>query len=180
MKTSATVAIPLALATAGAADVVAADDIFLDLRPEIEGDSVDPQYAQTVEVLAWSWNLSRDVFQQSGQPPSLGAVIARDIKISKYVDGATVDLADRLIKGAKIDEATLIVRDNAEPPVSYIKIKMSSVYVTKIAEGAEEGFQNRSSETIGLNFGNVCITYTTGAQGGSSEEECWDIGGSKL
>lgn len=167
-------AIPVALAAAGASDPAHADQIFLNFNGEIPGESVDESHKNEIDVLSWSWNMSRDPGSGGGGPTPAQI---RDIKVIKYVDKATPQLALRLLDGKGLSEANLIVRNTGgKGALEYLKIKMSDVVVTKVAQGGDQ-VAARASETVALSFSQVCITYTplVGGLPGAPSTTCWDI-----
>ena len=174
MKKSMKVVVPMVLAAAGASDPVQADDLFLNFNGEIQGESTDQYHKNEIDVLSWSWNMSQE-YDSLGRP-TLATV--RDIKINKYTDKATSQLALRLLEGKTLAEANLIVRNpGTKSPIEYIKIKMTNVNVTKLAQGSDVATL-RATETVALSFAQVCITYTpTLADGspGASSTTCWDV-----
>jgi type VI secretion system secreted protein Hcp len=69
------------------------------------------------------------------------------------------------------------MRKMGDDPLDFMKIKMSPVLVSSIDSGGSEGDES-FTETIGLNFGKVEITYTPQKEDGSPDADIivtWDI-----
>jgi type VI secretion system secreted protein Hcp len=174
MKSSIKVAVPVALAALGSSDPVHADDLFLGFGLEIQGESTDAAHKNEIDVISWSWNMSQE-YDSLGRPISS---TIRDIKINKFVDKATPQLALRLLEGKLIKEGTLTVRSSDAKGIEYLKIKMTRVRISKLGQGSAETDPVKAAETVALNFDEVCITYTGQRPDGSTETPvttCWDI-----
>ncbi len=169
---AARAAVPLALAAALAApSVVFADSLFLKVEG-VEGESADAKHKNEIDVLAWSWNLSRSVAVQAGTGRDPGKVTVNDIKIVKFVDKSTTELMQKLALGQSIPKVNLTIRRDGEKAVEYVKIEMKNVIISKISQGSA-GTDERQTETIALNFTEVKVTYTPqddkGAPGASKQ-----------
>ncbi|NNM00034.1 MAG: type VI secretion system tube protein Hcp [Gammaproteobacteria bacterium] len=157
MKRTRGYVIPLALSAFAAfqAGPAAAVDVFLRLDG-INGGSTAQGYAGQIDVLAWSWQLSRPV--DNGQP---GQTVIRPIKIEKSVDIASAELYKSLIKGSKIGTGDVVVTviDGKDGGTSeIIKLALKDVIVSGIASGATGG-DSELTESVTLTFREVCFTY---------------------
>ena len=72
-------------AVVGVQSANAASDFFLKLDG-IQGESQDSAHVDEIDVLAWSWNVSREFDSKTGMPA--GEPEVRGVKITKYVDTA--------------------------------------------------------------------------------------------
>ena len=79
----------------------AAIDMFLELDG-IEGESMDSQYPDTIQVLAWSSGARG----KAGNKP----VNVQDLSLTKYIDQASTPLFSALTTGTPISDGKLIVR----------------------------------------------------------------------
>ena len=170
MKAKACSAIPMAFAALSALDPTPANAVEMFLKiGDIEGESQNSKHMDEIDVLAWSWQLSK--------ASELNQASIRPIKITKKIDTATDDLLVGAINGTVFQAAELNVeRDGTQAP--YIKIELKDVIVTSINTGATKS-ETELTETITLDFNYVCYTYTpfdseTG-QGGQSDTQCIDL-----
>ena len=146
--------IAAALTTAPVAK--AAVDMFMFVSG-IEGESIDKQHANEIDVLAWSWGLStRALWNMAG----CGNV--QDLSFTKYVDKASPKLMANVASGTLIPSARLVVRKAGEVPLEYIKIELTNVIVSSVSTGGSGG-EDRLTENVTFNFATSKFTYTTPA-----------------
>ena len=129
----------------------AAVDIFLKIDG-IPGESLDSDHLDEIDVLSWSWQLS-----QSSNPAN---PIVRPMSVTKYTDLASVSLYTSLLTNTKAPNAVLTVRQvGGTNPLEYAVITMTDVTVSAVSNGASSA-DDRSTETISLNFSSACMEYT--------------------
>ena len=133
-------------------------DMFLKLNG-ISGESLDKTHAGEIDVLAWSWGASNSGTTHLGGGGGAGVVNVQDLSLTKYVDKSSPALLLRVMNGAHITDATLVVRKAGTTPVDVIKIVMTEVLVTSISMGGSGG-EDRLTENVSLNFAKVEFTYT--------------------
>lgn len=178
MKRAVKYALPLAaVATAGLDDTAIAGDIFLKMDP-IQGESQEKGHADEIDVLAWSWGVSK-----TPPPPGGGgggsAPSFSDIKVIKSFDIASPALLLGVADGTHFGEAVLSMNRNLKSgePVEYLNITLTNVLVSKMANGGKDG-EAGVSETVTLNYGKLEFTYkqldSEGEQTGESQG-CWDL-----
>lgn len=136
----------------------AAVDMFLDLGPDIPGESTDKVHAGKVDVLAWSWGMSNSGSTHVGGGGGAGKSSFQDLSLTKYVDKASPKLMLKCATGAHLATATLIVRKAGTVPIEYIKITLTEVLVTSVSTGGSAG-EDRLTENISLNFAKVKFEY---------------------
>jgi len=178
MKRAAKYVLPLAAVVAtGLEEAADAGDIFLKIEP-IQGESLDQDHSGEIDVLAWSWGVSKPVPDGGGGggsgPPSF-----TDIKVIKSFDTASPALLAGVATGVHFDDAILSInRQTGKGPVEYLNITLTDVILTKIANGGKDG-EPGVSETVTLNFAKVEINYTQldseGNPVGGETKTCWDI-----
>jgi len=127
--------------------VNAAVDMFLKIDG-IEGESRDGAHADEIDVLAWSWGTSSNSRQ----------VCVQDISVTKYVDKASPTLLMNQVLGVVYPEATLVVRKAGDRPLEYIRLEFRDLNVSSLSTGGSGG-EDRLTENVTLNFGEVKYTY---------------------
>ena len=154
-------------------------DMFLKLAG-IAGESDDARHKGEIDVLAWSWGVSEAHESQTGAGAGAGKPNFQDLAIKKLVDLASPLLLAATAKGSHISDAVLTVR-RAGTPQDFLVISMKNVLVTSVnLEKAKE--EDRPSERIMLNFGQIDFDYTLYKSDGSKEKEesfKWDIASNK-
>jgi type VI secretion system secreted protein Hcp len=154
-------------------------DMFLDLKGEIKGESVDDKHKGTIDVLAWSWGMSQSGTFHGGSGGGSGKANFQDLSLTKYVDAASAVLMLYCANGDHFESADLIVRKAGKTPLEYIKIHMEPVLITSVSTGGSGG-EDRLTENVTLNFAKVKVEYIQQKKDGSGEpakEFLWDIAG---
>ena len=149
-------------------------DMFLKLD-DIKGESQDDKHKDEIDVLAWSWGMSRTGTLQSGD--KAGKVSVNDISISKYLDKASPGMMLSCCNGKHYKEAMLTVRKAGERPLEYLKLTMKEVIVSSVTAGGSGG-GDRLTENVALNFGEYKIEYTPQKPDGSPDavvQAGWNI-----
>ena len=144
----------------------------------VEGESKVKDHEGEIDVLEWDWGMVNTGSMHVGGGGGTGVAEVHDLTFKKQVDKASATLYQRCCKGTHITEgATLFMRKMGDDPLDFMKIKMSPVLVSSIDSGGSEGDES-FTETIGLNFGNVEITYTPQKEDGSPDADIvvtWNI-----
>jgi type VI secretion system secreted protein Hcp len=156
-------------------------DMFLKLNG-IEGESTDSVHAKEIDVLAWSWGASNSGTTHFGSGGGAGVANVQDLSLTKYVDKSSPTLLLKVMNGAHITDATLVVRKAGSTPVEYIKIVLTDVLISSISMGGSGG-EDRLTENVTLNFAKVEYTYTYTDQYGktlASPVTRWDIPANKM
>lgn len=159
--------------------IQAAIDTFLDLGPDIPGESQDTEHHDQVDVLSWSWGMSNSGTTHSGGGSGAGKANFQDISLTKYIDKSSPLLMSRCAKGAHIPAVTLYVRTVGKVPIEYVKIQLTNVLVTSISTGGSGG-EDRLTENISLNFAKVELDYVPAKSNGTADSPIaiqWDIPG---
>ena len=147
----------------------------------IAGESQDKRYKGSIDVLAWSWNMSQSGTTHLGGGGAAGKSSFADISVTKYIDASSTVLYEHIAQGTHIDSAALKVRRVGSKPSISEEIVMYDILVTSATMGGSGG-EDRLTENISLNFRTFCLRYTEqtpeGDVGGKSEI-CWNIGGNQ-
>ncbi|SDD95059.1 type VI secretion system secreted protein Hcp [Massilia sp. PDC64] len=154
-------------------------DMFINLGPNIKGESRDKVQGKAgdVDVLAWSWGASQSGTTHMGGGGGAGKANFQDLSFTKYIDSASTALMFALARGTHIPKVVLLVRKAGEGQIKYLQITMEEVMVTSISTGGSGG-EDRLTENVTLNFAKVAVAYTPQtATGGAGAEKTftWDI-----
>jgi type VI secretion system secreted protein Hcp len=140
------VALPLAAST----------DMFLKLG-NLQGESRDYAHSNEVDVLSWSWNLLQSPpmgGSSNTNRPAFGRV-----SFTKFVDSASPGILEACSNGKAVGEGLLTVRTAGPHPQVYCTYSLTNVMVTAQSTGGSGG-EDRLTETVGLDFAGMAITYT--------------------
>jgi type VI secretion system secreted protein Hcp len=135
----------LFLTTQGA---YAAVDMFLAIDG-VQGESTAKGHENEIDVLAWSWGTSSNSRQ----------VCVQDVSVTKFVDQASPTLLMNQVEGVVYPSATLVVRKAGESPLEYIILEFRNLNVSSLSTGGSGG-EDRLTENVTLNFGEVVYKYT--------------------
>lgn len=131
-------------------------NMFLQLD-QIQGDSADPNHAGQVDVLAYSWGLSKS--------PPVGATtskpVIQDISATIYEGSHSVQLYRACVLGSVIKGGLLTVykAGSPTPPVPFDQFRITGVRVTSLSGGGSGG-EDRLTQNLTLHFSTVQYTVT--------------------
>ena len=139
-------------------------DMFLKLDG-INGESLDRNHKQWVDVLAWSWGMSNSGSTHVGGGAGAGKANFQDLSYTSYLDASSTPLMKALATGDHLGSALLNVR-GAAGSAEFLKITMSEVLVTSLSTGGSGG-EDRLTQNVSLNFAKVKVEYqqTSSASG---------------
>jgi len=141
-------------------------DMFLKID-DIKGESVDSTHADWIDVLSWSWGMSQSGSTHVGTGGGSGKVNVQDLSFTKYVDSSSPNLIKFCCNGKHFKEAKLTVRKAGCTPVEYLKVSMKDLIVSSISTGGSGG-QDRVTENVSLNLGQVTVEYTSQKKDGTA------------
>lgn len=151
-------------------------NLFLKLAG-IEGESHDGKHKDEIEILSYSFGATNPGTTQRGGSGGASKSSVHDFTISKTVDKASPKLFLACASGQHIQDATLTVRKTGDPPVEFLKIKLSDVLVSGYQHGVAEG-TDYPMDHVSFNFAKIEISYipqsTTGATA-PPVTACWEI-----
>ena len=154
----------LALAAPFAAG--AATEWFLNIDG-IKGESTSASHKGAIEVLAWSWGMSRGALDSLSRGKGSPACVT-DMAFSKYLDAATPALMANVLSGMTIPGATLAVRKAGEDKggQDFLVIVMKDVIITSVADSGSPS--DIPVESISLKFASAKVSYKQQKADGSS------------
>ena len=145
----------------------------------VKGESTDNKYAESIDVLAWSWGMSQSGSFHHGSGGGAGKASFQDISITKYIDASSPNLMLYCANGKHYEHAQLIIRKAGEGAQEYLKIKFIDVLVTSVSTGGSGG-EDRLTENVTLNFAKVEYEYRKQKKDGKLDTPIpfkWDIAG---
>ncbi|HZO86018.1 MAG TPA: type VI secretion system tube protein Hcp [Verrucomicrobiae bacterium] len=153
----------LVLMFCGCLSAQAAINMFLRMDP-IQGESLDQNHRDQMDVLAWSWGMSMPLVAGGG---GTGRVNIQDISITKYVDKASPALMLGCSSGTHYKTAVLSMqKSGASATRDFMVITLEDVIVTSYNTGGSAG-GDLLTENIALNFSKVRVEYWQQRQDGS-------------
>ena len=134
-------------------------ECFLKLEgPDVKGEAKG--IADQIDVLAWSWGASQSGTMHIATGGGAGKANVQDLSITKWVDKASPNLMQAVIKGQGFNTATLTCRKaGGDAPVPYLTIEMEKVLITSVSIGGSGG-SDQFTENVSLNFAQYKKTYT--------------------
>lgn len=146
----------LLLAVGQESSLNAAIDMFLKIG-SIKGESIDAAHKQEINVLAWSWGMSRSAYIPVGGTSSGKALLGR-LSLTKYVDSASSPLMQWCASGKTVSNAQLTLRTTGVEPLEFYTINMTNVMVAGVSTGGSGG-EDRLTENVTLDFQQVNVVY---------------------
>jgi type VI secretion system secreted protein Hcp len=133
-------------------------DYFLEING-IPGESQDAKQAKSVDVLSYSWGVSRPPATSStggaGGKPTL-----KELTIHKRVDVASPLLFRRLAAGQTISSMELIGRKSGASPLIFLRYCFQNVQVTSIQQSDATGAGPAPEEDVTFFYVAVSEQYT--------------------
>jgi type VI secretion system secreted protein Hcp len=141
-KIAVSVALVFIFLTGFAQTSFAAVEMFLKIEG-VDGESLDVQHRNEIDVLAWSWGASNAT---KGGKPNF-----QDLSFKKFIDSSSVPLLALVATGQPVQEATLFVR---KPGVGeYLKFILKDITITSVSSGGSGG-EDRLTENVTIRFGS--------------------------
>jgi type VI secretion system secreted protein Hcp len=155
----------VATSIASSTSVVSANDIFLKIG-DIKGESTDAKHKDQIEVLSWSWGMSRGTGRV--KRGTLAPQCIQDLTLMKLVDKSSPQLIMAGVLGQVQKEATLTLRKAGGEQQEYLIIKMSDVLVTSYQTGSgAAGNEAQVIDEVVLNFSSIRGEYRPQNRDGS-------------
>ncbi len=131
---------------------------------DIKGESQAAGHEEEIDVLSWSWGVTRPDTGETGETRRRGAPQVIDLSISKVLEKATPKLVEACVTGKVFPEATLVVeRPGQAGNVKIFEIVLSNVLITADnLTGSVEAIEN-----VSLNYEEIEMRYFVQNQDGS-------------
>jgi type VI secretion system secreted protein Hcp len=135
-----------------------ASDIFAKIG-DIKGESLDDKHKDEVEVLSWSWGVSKSR-PVTGGGGSKGKASFNDFNFTHHVDKASPVLLKACATGQHIKEATITVRKAGKGQQEFLIIKMSDILITSVNPSSSgDGDGAATAENVALRCAKVDLEY---------------------
>jgi type VI secretion system secreted protein Hcp len=132
-----------------------AADIFAKIG-DIKGESLDDKHKDEIEVLSFSWGVTKTADIATGGGVG-GKATFHDLSIVHKIDKASPRLLEACATGGHLKEATITHRKAGKDQLEYLIVKMADVIITGVVHGGNSG--EAGSETVSLVFAKVDFEY---------------------
>ncbi len=131
---------------------------------DIKGESQAAGHEEEIEVLSWSWGVTRSDTGETGSTRTRGSAVVLDLEISKVLEKSTPKLFDACVKGTNLPEAVLVIeRQGQTGNFKVLEITLSNVRITADSlAGSTEAIEN-----VSMNFEEIEMRYFVQNQDGS-------------
>jgi type VI secretion system secreted protein Hcp len=151
--------------------------MFLKLAG-VAGESQDAQHKGEIDILGWSWGVAAAPAASGG---SGGVAAAKpnfhQLSVQKLLDLSSAPLLAAVAKGSRIATGTLTIVKSGGAPETFLVLNMKDIAVASV-NMAESQSENRPTETVAMNFGQIDFEYTeflpSGAKGPTDSFK-WNI-----
>jgi type VI secretion system secreted protein Hcp len=160
---------------------MAQTNVYLKLTG-IDGESLDSDHKDWIEVHGWSWGVDNQADFSIGQGGQTTQAHVAPLTITKHIDKASMPLVQACTTGKHLGEGTLsLLKLDGDSRVEYMKYHYTDLMVKGCHPGGS-GSDTVGMETVSLVFaqfkGAYKLQQDTGAAGGANEFG-WDIQKSK-
>ncbi len=131
---------------------------------DIKGESQAAGHEEEIDVLSWSWGVTRPLTGETGSTRTRANAQVIDLSISKVLGKATPKLVEACVNGTVLQEATLVIERLIQGGnVKVFEIVLSNVLITadNLAGSVE------AIETVSLNYEEIDMRYFIQNQDGS-------------
>lgn len=145
-------------------------DAFLKIEG-VDGESTRSGFEKHIELLSFSWGASNTaVVGSSGAGGGAGKASVSSFRCLKATDSASPPLFQACCAGKHFPKAKVTLRKaGGDSPVDYLVYEFEKVYIDSVQWSGSSGGDDRPTESLGISFGKVTVTYTpqsdTGATG---------------
>ncbi len=129
-------------------------DIFMDIAG-IAGESTNALHKGSIEVMSWSWGVSRT---SPGGAGAIGRELAGHVTLIKRIDKATPLLFKHCVDDTVLPLVTVqLTRADGQ---TFLKYELKNVMISSISHGGDLDGDGLPDETIELMLGGAKLTYT--------------------
>ena len=114
---------------------MAAVDFFLKIEG-IDGESLDSQHPNEIEISSFSWGVTNTGSWQTGGAGN-GRVAEQDFHFTTHTSKASPKLFEACCTGKHIDKAVLSVRKAGTVPFEYLHIQFEDILISGFATGGQ-------------------------------------------
>lgn len=138
---------------------------------DIKGESQAAGHEEEIDVLSWSWGVTRPITSDDGSTRTRGNPEIQDLVISKVLEKSTPKLFEACIKGITLPEAVLVIEKPSGTGGDFkvLEITMTNVSITSDSlAGSVEVIENvtMNFEVVGMKY---FVQNPDGSAGGTVE-----------
>lgn len=152
--------------------------MFIQLE-DIEGESMDGDHTDWIDVVSWSWGASISTHAVLGSGRSVGQGRVTTFDFTKYIDKASPALAHSTVVGKHIHSAEFHATKSGDAgqALVYVKFQFREVIIKSYRTGDKLHNEEPPTEHISLDFEDMKFQYIEQDSSGSSmskPEMRWD------
>jgi type VI secretion system secreted protein Hcp len=106
---------------------------------EIQGESKKVDHEDQIEIASFTWATSRDTHAAWGKGLTSGHGVVQGVTCTKFVDSASVYLAQACLKGTEFPKVVLYVRKDNDDPFDFVEFTMEKCAVADFQMTGGEG-----------------------------------------
>lgn len=155
---------------------MANNDYFLKLDG-IKGESQDAKHKDEIELISFSWGVTRQGGASTGGGGGAGKASFSDFEVAMPVNRSAPQLILKCVTGAHLKDGLLAIRRAGKQQVEYLKFKFTDLLITGYEETGNVE-QDRPIDVVRFNYAKFELTYVTQKANGSigtSETVSWDL-----
>lgn len=123
----------------------------------IDGEAIDPDHAQWIDVLSTDWGIVLERDAASGLPT--GKRQHKPVSVTKPLDKASPKLMEGIATGRVFPSVKVhLTRATSAGPVTYLEYELTNVIVTSWSTSGDA--DDRPTEEVSLNFEEVKMIYS--------------------
>jgi type VI secretion system secreted protein Hcp len=153
-----TLLVPAVACLAMAAPTESAADIFLKFG-DIKGEVTQKDYKEQIEILSWSFGLSRGSAGAISGAGRSGKLCASDISIMKSFDKSSPGFMTNMVTGKNTPTAKLSFTRNVGDgaPQEYLSIELTNVQISSYQVSGNN--EERPIDSVSLHFQAAKVSY---------------------
>lgn len=125
----------------------------------IEGEALDNNHKNEIEVLSWNWGVSQHSNMHSGSGGGSGKATVEDFTFVHYTDKASPNLLSYCLSGKHIKNIQFVIRKAGGTPLEYLIIKFTDIIVTDVSMQGSVTDESRPREVVRFSFTKMTQDY---------------------
>jgi type VI secretion system secreted protein Hcp len=154
-------------------------DYFLKIDG-IAGESTDRQHKEEIELVSFSWGLTRQApHGGGGSGVGAGRAQLKEFQFLMRVNKASPAVFLAAASGRHIKDATLSVSRGGKQVFDWLRVKFRDILITSYEQAGDE--EDPPHELVAFDFGQVEIQYSQSARGAGATPITagWDLARNK-
>jgi len=147
---------------------MAKTNIYLKLEG-LDGESMDDEHKDWIEVESWSWGVDNPASFAQGQGGQATQAHVASLSVVKNCDKASVSMYKACTTGKHIKKGTLsCLKLDGDKRVEYMKVDLTDIMVSNLQWSAS-GSEHHVHENVGLVFAEFKQAYKLQSDKGSAK-----------